>query len=782
VAWVAVLGHLYTPNQERGIYKTSDGGKTWQQTLYVNDTSGCVDLIIDPNNSDILYASAWTRTRTAWQFNGQGEHSGIYKSTDGGNSFKLITDGSNGFPHNKGVGRIGLSISASQPNVLYALLDNQNNQAEKVGEEKKLNAKDLLNMSKETFLALSKDKLEAYLERNGYPEKYTYDSLMKAVKNNVFTVADIAEWKLADADASLYNTPVIGAELYRSEDAGKSWQKTHNKHLEGVYFTYGYYFGTVSVSPLNANIVFIAGYPLLRSDDGGKTFRGIDGDNCHPDYHRVWINPKNDKHLISGNDGGINISYDGGAHWIKANNPAVGQFYAVQVDDAKPYNVYGGLQDNGTWTASSKTTENTAWHQEGDYPYKNIGGGDGMQVQVDTRDNATVYAGYQFGNYFRLNKNTGNMEGIDVVHDIGKKPYRFNWQTPILLSKHHEDIFYLGSNKVHRSLHQGKNMEAISEDLTAQKYKGNIPFGTLTTLSESPKKFGLLYTGSDDGLIYCSKDVGTTWTNISEGLPQHLWVSRVLASAHKEERVYATLNGYRNDDFTAYVYVSNDYGVHWQRLGTDLPLEPVNVIREDLKNEQILYVGTDNGLYVSFDAGLHFIPWNGSLPRVAIHDMVIQARENELVLGTHGRSIYIGKLDLVQEYPNVKDKDLALFALKEIKYNKNLGRLGAVYAKPDSMDVLLHYFVKDSGLYTFRVLNQKGAELNRFTHNAAYGFNTAHYNLSVAENAIKQFKQPLKKADDGRYYLLPSEYTLEVSNATGLIEMTPLIIKEAEKK
>ena len=783
IAWVAVLGHLYTTNPERGIYKTNDNGKTWQQTLFVNDSTGCVDLVIDPSNPEVLYAAAWTRTRKAWQFNGNGEQSGIYKSTDGGNRFQLISDSSSGFPHNKGVGRVGLAVCANQPNVLYALLDNQNNQAKKVGEEKKLNAKDLAQISQSDFLLLPKEKLEDYLKSNGYPKKYTYDSLIKAVKNNVFTVADIAEWKLADADANLYNSPVIGAELYRSNDAGKTWQKTHEKILEGVYFTYGYYFGTVSVSPVNPDKVFIAGYPLLGSADGGKTFRSLDGDNCHPDYHRVWVDALDDTHLITGNDGGINISYDGGAHWIKANNPAVGQFYAVQVDNDKPYNVYGGLQDNGTWTASSTTKENTAWHQDGSYPYKALGGGDGMQVQVDSRDNTTTYIGYQFGNYFKVNKQTGDMTSIDVVHDIGKKPYRFNWQTPILLSKHHEDIFYLGSNRVHRSLHQGVNMEAVSEDLTAHDKKGNIPFGTLTSLSESPLQFGLLYSGSDDGLIHCSNNVGTTWNNISAGLPQQLWVSRVLASLHQKARVYVSLNGYRNDDFTAYVYCSNDYGAHWKRLGTDLPLEPVNVIREDPKDERILYVGTDNGLYVSFDGGAHFMAWTGSLPRVAIHDMVIQARENELVLGTHGRSIYIAKLDLVQAYNQVKDSALVLFDIKEVRYNKNLGRLGAVYERPDSMDMAMDYFVKEGGAYTFRVLNEKGLELNRMEHRALNGFNTAHYNLGVASDKINAFKPALKSAEDGKYYLIPGKYMVSISGVNGaVLAKKELVVKEKEKK
>ncbi len=781
-AWVAALGHLYTKNNERGIFKTSDGGTTWKQTLFINDTTGCIDLLIDPTSPDILYATSWSRTRSAWNFNGCGEGSGIYKSTDDGDHWTSITTGNNGLPIGKGTGRIGISICRSNPLILYALLDNQNNQDEKKDEEKKMNAKDLADMSTDDYLDLDNKKLDEYLRSNGYPEKYTAEGTKEAVKNKTYTVKDIADWKLADADANLFNTPVIGAELYRSNDAGKTWAKTHSSLLEGVVFTYGYYFGTVSVSPNNPDKVYIAGYPILLSTDGGKTFKQIDGENCHPDYHRVWIDTKDDNHIIAGNDGGINISYDSGEHWIKANNPPVGQFYAVQVDDAKPYNVYGGLQDNGTWTASSETVESTGWHQSGQYPYKNIGDGDGMQVQVDTRDNNTVYVGYQFGNYYRTNKNTGESADVKPVHDIGQKPYRFNWQTPILLSKHHQDFFYIGSNRLHRSLHQGANLETISEDLTANVKKGNVPYATLTTLCESPKKFGLLYTGSDDGMVNCSKDGGNSWTNISNTLPQNLWVTRVVAGMYHEARVYATLNGYRNDDFKPYVYMSDDYGKTWKQLGLNLPYEPVNVLREDPKDSSILYVGTDNGLYVSFDSGENFMKWEGTLPRVAIHDMVIQVRENELVLGTHGRSIYISKLDMIQEYPKIKGKDLVIMPLTDMKYNEHLGRKSSAYAEPQSMKLTISYFAKDTASHTISILNKKGKVVQSFTEKPAFGFNTTTYDMSVMDTKIKLFSPALSKAEDDKYYLLPGTYTVQIENSKGLKVSNTFILKEKKKE
>ena len=781
VAWVAVLGHLYTKNKERGIFKTTDGGLTWKQTLFMNDSTGCPDLLLDPSNPSILYAVTWNRNRSAWNFSGCGEGSSIYKSTDGGEHWSLITNGQNGFPQGKGTGRIGIALCATHPNTLYALLDNQNNQEEKKDAEKKINAKDLSVMSADEYLNMDDKKLDDYLHSNAYPEKYTAASTKEAVRNKTYSVKDIADWKLADADANLFNTPIIGAELYRSNDGGSTWVKTHDNLLEGMYFTYGYYFGTIAVSSINPDKIYMAGYPIVMSEDGGKTFKQIDGDNCHPDYHRIWIHPHNDQHIIAGNDGGINISYDSGENWIKANNPPVGQFYAVEVDEATPYNVYGGLQDNGTWTASSLNVENTGWHQSGQYAYKNIGDGDGMQVQVDTRDNATVYAGYQFGNYSKVNKNSGESTDIKPVHDIGQKPYRFNWQTPILLSKHHKDFFFIGSNCLHRSLHQGDQLQTISGDLTANTQKGNVPYATLTTLSESPLKFGLMYTGSDDGLIYCTPDQGYSWINCSQGLPAGLWVSRVIASRFNESRVYASLNGYRNDDFKPYLFMSDDCGKNWKQLGLSLPLEPINVVREDPKDSSMLYVGTDNGLYVSYDRGLTFIRWEGGLPRVAIHDIAIQSRDNEIVLGTHGRSIYIASLDYIQQYPTVKDKGLALMALQDLNYNDKMGHRSAFYTEPFSMKLKIPYFTKDSGIHTFRILNNKGKVMQTFSDTAAYGFNIAYYNLTVKESSLHYFDPALVQAEDKLYYLTPGKYQVELSNSAGNKETTSFELKEKKK-
>lgn len=671
IVWVAALGHLYSSNKERGVYKTADGGKSWKQTLYIDENTGVVDIDANPSNPNELYAATWYKTRTAFNFEEGGKTSGIYKSNDGGETWQLVSKEGAGFPTGNGVGRIGLAVARSKNNVVYAVVDNQNRQPDTI--QRKIDStryalKDFKELTKENFAALDNKKLDTFFKRNGIPEKYTAVSVKEMVATDKLKPSCIWDY-LYDANTALFETPIIGCEVYRSDDAGLTWKKANTKALR-LFNTYGYYFGKVFVSPANENKIVITGIDVQLSTDGGKTFKRMDKENVHSDHHVVWMNPAKDNHMINGNDGGCNITYDNGEHWFKANTPPVGQFYAIAVDMAKPYNVYGGLQDNGTWYGSSKTVENYDWYDRGHNPFTSINGGDGMQVQVDWRDNATVYSGSQFGNYMRASTNrTNTAEGamsrlrIHPANDLGEPLLRYNWQTPILLSRHNQDVFYMGSNKFHRSLQKGANMETLSTDLTTNPTQGDVPFGSLSTITESPLKFGLLYVGSDDGNIQVSKDGGYTWTNISKNLPKTvkgLYVSRVTSSKYKEGKVYATLNGYRNDHFNSYVFVSEDYGNNWKQINKDLPAEPVNVLIEDVDNENITYIGTDGGLYVSIDAGNTSMQWNNGMPKsVPVHDLVIHPRENELVVGTHGRSIYIAPLANIQKLlkdPSYKEK------------------------------------------------------------------------------------------------------------------------------
>jgi photosystem II stability/assembly factor-like uncharacterized protein len=658
IAWVAVLGHLYSANKERGVYKTTDGGKNWKQTLYVDDNTGAAEMDINPKNPDELYACMWYRTRRAWDWVECGGTSGIYKSTDGGDTWKSVSQPGSGLPTGAKVGRSGIAVFAQNPSIVYAVVDNNNIKPD-TSTKKKDTAKyvtdDFKTISKENFLALNDKKLDSFLINNRFPDKYRSARVKELVKTDKLKPTVLYDWLIADD--GFQNAGIYGCEIYRSDDAGGHWKKVNTKDID-VFSTYGYYFGKIFVSPTNQNKVVTFGTSIILSTDGGKTFTAVDKDNTHGDWHHCWINPARDSHWITGNDGGSNITYDDGKHWFKVTSIAAGQFYGITVDDAKPYNVYGGLQDNGTWFGPSKinTGNGFSFAEEKkepdpeDYVWKAIGGGDGMQAQVDTRDNKTAYTGSQFGYYQRrATDGAGRGQGIHPMHDLGEAKLRYNWQTPILLSKHQQDVFYFGSNKLHRSLNKAETLETITGDLTNGKKPGKIPYGTLTTISESPMKFGLLYVGTDDGNIQVSKDGGYTWTLISAKLPQGLWVSRVTASQHKEGRVYATLNGYRYDNFAPYLFMSDDFGANWTQLGSDLPAEPLNVVREDPKRENIIYVGSDNGLYASFNLGKNFMSMSNNLPRVPVHDLAVQARENELVVGTHGRSIFITKLDAVQK-------------------------------------------------------------------------------------------------------------------------------------
>jgi photosystem II stability/assembly factor-like uncharacterized protein len=656
-AWVGVLGHLYSPNRERGVYKTTDGGNTWKQTLFIDDNTGVVEMDINPQNPNELYAAAWYRTRRAWNFEESGKSSGIYKSTDGGNTWTLLSKSGSGFPTGNGVGRIGLAVYPKNPQIVYAILDNQDPRPDTTRKDTMSYVlDDLKHLNQDQFAQLNDRRLDSFLRRNRLAPRYNAQMIKEMVASNRLKPTSLYDYLYVNT--GFEGTP-IGAEVYRSDNGGQSWKKTHDKEIS-IFFTYGYYFAKIYVSPYNENKVYALGFSSQVSTDGGKTWKNMDKPNVHADHHALWINPNRDSHLINGNDGGVNITYDNGENWFKANTPAVGQFYAITLDNAKPYNVYGGLQDNGVWYLPSVNPRNSFANSGlglSDDVVRNIGGGDGMQVQVDLRNNTTVYYGSQFGNYARTNRmNRAETKRITPRHELGEKPLRFNWQSPILLSPHNNDILYFGAHKLYRSFNQGDTMIALTEDLTNGGRAGDVPYGTLTAIAESPLRFGLIYTGTDDGNIHVSKDAGHSWTRISApakkgfSLPENLWVSRVTPSNFKEGRVYASLNGYRNDDFSPYLYVSEDYGTTWAPIGRDLPAEPVNVVKEDPKNENIIYVGTDGGLYVSFDKGQTFVMWSAGLPRsVPIHDIAIHTRENEIVLGTHGRSIYVAKLDEVQK-------------------------------------------------------------------------------------------------------------------------------------
>lgn len=781
--WVAVLGHLYSANSERGVYKTTDGGKTWIRTLFVNDLSGAIDLASDPNDPNTLFAASWQRQRSAWNFDGAGEGSGIWKSTDGGDTWSLLSTPESGFPTGVKIGRIGLSTGRKNgKTVLYACLDNQNPKAkESTIDTESLTKDQLRRISKADFMNLSEEKLATFLKQNDFPEQYSAAKVKALVKEDKIKPLALVEY-LEDANNNLFETNFIGAEVFRSDDGGMSWKRTHKDAIDQMHFTYGYYFSNIRCMPEDADQVYLIGFLIIRSEDGGNTWKNINGDNVHVDHHALWLDPKRAGYLVNGNDGGLNISWDNGDSWMKCNNPPVGQFYAIATDQGEPYNVYGGAQDNGVWVGPSDYEPSSGWHQTGAYPYKELLGGDGMQVQVDYRDNNTVYSGFQFGFYFRINRLTGKSKPITPKHELGERPLRFNWQTPIHLSRHQQDVLYFGANKLYRSFDQGDTWELLSGDLTKGGKPGNVPYGTLTTIHESPLKFGLIYTGSDDGLIHVTRDGGENWANISDSLPQNLWVSRVQASAHDRGRVYASLNGYRWDDFNAYLYRSDDYGQHWERLGTDLPPEPINVIREDPSNPDLLYVGTDHNLYISLDRGASFQTLSAAFPNVAVHDLVVQEPAHDLLIGTHGRSIYKVNLSQVQQLtPEVLSAVIHLFDIADRRFSKNWGKRQP-YKEIKDPELPVTFYSKSVGKAVWKVeWKENGALVNSGELDCTKGLNQFVYHLDVADIHLKKYREALQmdpknkkmpveieKSDSGKHYLRKGSYTftLEKDAAT----------------
>ena len=762
---VGVTGHLYSNNTNRGVYVTKDGGENWNKTLYVDDISGIIDMSYTPGDFKIMYATSWEKDRKAWTFDEDGNGSGIYKSIDAGDNWTLISNNKSGFPTGVGVGRIGLAVF--DKDIVYAVVDNQNfRQSTKKEEDKGLTKESFIGMTLERFNKISVDDLKSFLRSNRFPSKYNPEAIKKEINEGKLQPEDLYRY-LVNANSELFDTPIIGAEVYKSIDGGNKWVKTHDSYLDGVYNTYGYYFGKIHVDPNNSEKIYTYGVPILSSDDGGKTFYRIGKENVHADHHDLWINPKKPGHLINGNDGGVNITYDDGENWIKNNSTEVGQFYAINVDYQKPYNVYGGLQDNGVWMGPHNAAVNKRWNMTGQYPWKGILGGDGMEIQIDNRNPNIVFTGYQFGFYSRLDLDSGKRKSIKPSHELGESPYRFNWQTPILLSPHNQDVLYLGSNFLHKSTDQGDNWENISEDLTNGGKKGNVPYGTITTISESPIKEGVIYVGSDDGLIHVTKNGGKTWRNISGNLPKELWVSNVFASNHDEKIVYLSLDGYRWDNFSPYLFKSKNYGKTWESISSNLPDSPINVVIEDNVNKDILYIGNDHGVYISLDQGKTWEPFSNGLTSAAVHDLVIQEDEQHLLVGTHGRSIYLADISLIQNHAiDNQQADIKIFDIKDISFSERWGTKRSTdinYFDPNLKFSIFSKMNKDASL---QIINTNKDILFEESISLDTGFNFINYNLSISEDINLDFGV---ESQNGEKYLGKGTYIISIKTDNTII-------------
>jgi photosystem II stability/assembly factor-like uncharacterized protein len=580
IVYVAAIGHLFSTNEERGLFKTTDGGKSWSKVLYVSDRVAVIDVEMDPTDSRTIYATAWERDRKPWGHEVAGPGSGIYKSVDAGRTWKKLAGG---LPSGKDLGRIGIELAPSNPKVLYALLDN------------------------ETF----REPAPGTRERGPQP---------------------------------------IRGEVYRSSDAGATWAKV-NTGILGT--TIGYDWNLLRISPDNENEIYVAGNRFLTSKDGGRTYSQVGGTivpllykekrEFPLDHHALWIDPANPDRIILGTDHGLYFSYDRTRSWLLVNNLPITEFYAVAVDMETPYNIYGGNQDNAAVVGPSTSRLAPDAPNLWSHIYLDTwGGGDGFITLPDPTDKAKVY--YFSGRTVAL-KNRADGTEVNVTPRPGpaEGALRYNWMVPFIISPHDPRTLFYGGNRLFKSTDKGAAWALISPDLTTNpgpEKQGNVPFGTLTSISESSLKAGLIYAGTDDGNVQVTRDGGATWTLVRAGLPAK-WVSRVTASQYEIGTVYVSMTGFREDDFSTYLYASKDYGKTWTSIAANLPAEPVNVVKEDPRKPGILYIGTDLGVYVTLDGGKAWQSLCSQLPTAAVYDLVVHPRDGELVAGTHGRSIFV---------------------------------------------------------------------------------------------------------------------------------------------
>ena len=656
--YVAALGHLYSDNEERGVFKTTDGGKSWTHALKIDDQTGVVDIVMDPRNPDVLYASAWERERRAWDFRDSGRATAVYKTTNGGRSWAKLEGG---LPTGQ-VGRIGLAIAESKPDTIYAFIDNWNPDPEAEFEDERTPSKQLtlrrFRMLTETqFAELPRTTLAGFVGRY-FPVGESPELIQQQVKDGKLKMADLIAL-MEKRDPDVMRMERVEHEVYRSDDGGKTWARTHAYRFGNHG---GYYWGKVRVNPRDPNELFTLGVIALRSKDGGKTWKR-EGQGVHADFHDLWYDPAVPGHIVFGCDGGAYESGDDGKTWRHLNNLPVGQFTTIAVDMKTPYNIYGGLQDNGTQKGpSTYNPGRSPLHQ-----WSSVGGGDGSWVSVDPREGGDlIYVASQFGSHSAFNQKTNERWQTRASAKPGEEELRYNWVSPLIISPHHPDIIYLGSQRVHRSFNQGRNWQDISPDLTKnRKPIGDVPFSTMKALDESPLKFGLIYAGADDGSVKMTPDMGNTWVDISTPQPDK-WVSRLVASKWDVNTVYCTQSGYRDDDYKPYVWKSTNQGKTWTSIAGNLPEGFVNVIREDPVRRDLLYLGTGMGVFVSFDGGGRWEPLNAGMPRIAVHDLVVHPRELDLVAGTHGRSVFVLNVRALESLtPEIRAKDVHVFSMPD---------------------------------------------------------------------------------------------------------------------
>jgi photosystem II stability/assembly factor-like uncharacterized protein len=675
IVYVAAIGHLFGPNPDRGLYKTVDGGKTWTNTKFIDQDTGFTDVTMDPVNPSNLYAASYQRRRQPWGFNGGGPSSGIWKTTDAARTWTRLTG--NGLPTNPIIGRIGLDLARSKPSTIYASIE--------------------VGPSGGTGAGVNDDGtlVEPGAGRGG---------------------GGGAGGAGGGRGAPPPPPDPTKSGIWRSDDSGKTWKFLSNSMDRPMYYS------QIRVDPTNPEIAYQGGAPFFKTIDGGKTWRNVQG-LAHSDHHAIWIDPKDHNHLMVGNDGGLDISYDQAETWEFVNSiAAVGQFYKISADMRKPYVVCGGLQDNGSWCGPSGVRSqngilNSDWFR--------VGGGDGFYTANDWTDWRILYSESQDGatNRVDLGRNTTvtirprgpagrggqqlppGAEGVapEVLAQFGFGPgaangnvvpppppgtnFRFYWNTPFVLSPHNPSTIYLGAERVFKSMDRGATW-MMSDDLTrkigrndraimevdgkapmASKHDGAAAYSNVITISESPVVPGIVWAGTNDGNVQVSRDGGQTWKNVVSkvpGVPNETHVSRVEASPFDAGTAYVTFDGHRTDDHKPYVFVTKDFGETWASIASNLPMGNANVITADNRNRNLLFLGTEYAIYVSMDAGKSWKPLMQGMPTVRVDDLIIHPRERDLIAGTHGRSIWV--LDDISALEQMADQtmtaDAALFDVR----------------------------------------------------------------------------------------------------------------------